>query len=170
MARAGRARPLLQQDPVIPMGFLSSPRGRGSLGMARGQRDLNGLSVKGPSSFLLPVSSTPFHSNTQCLFPVCPQHQGWTRVKWRRRGTGLLFWAAPYLCWLKRRATWELRIKFYLGQNEDCSLGDSTSESSERLLQRGSGENSIYKILVREEFTAIKRSLNKRLSASHEGI
>jgi len=33
-----------------------------------------------------------------------------------------------------------MRFKFYLGQNEDCSLGDSTSDSSERLLQRGSGE------------------------------
>ena len=26
------------------------------------------------------------------------------------------------------------RVKFYLGQNEDCSPGDSISESSERLL------------------------------------
>ena len=31
-------------------------------------------------------------------------------------------------------------VKFHLGQNEDCSLGDSTSDSSERLLQRGRGE------------------------------
>ena len=29
--------------------------------------------------------------------------------------------------------------EFYLGQNEDCSLGGSISDSSERLLQRGSG-------------------------------
>ena len=34
----------------------------------------------------------------------------------------------------------ELRVKFYLGQNEDCSLGDSTSNSIETLLQRGSRE------------------------------
>lgn len=34
-----------------------------------------------------------------------------------------------------------LQIKFYLGQNEDCRLGNSTSESSEELLQRGSGED-----------------------------
>ena len=27
-----------------------------------------------------------------------------------------------------------------MGQNEDCSPGDSISESSEKLLQRGSGE------------------------------
>ena len=45
----------------------------------------------------------------------------------------------PTGCRLKRYTTWELRVKFYLGQNEDCSLGGSTSESSERLLQRGSG-------------------------------
>ena len=30
---------------------------------------------------------------------------------------------------------------FYLGQNEDHSLGDSTSDSSEKLLQRGRGES-----------------------------
>ena len=35
---------------------------------------------------------------------------------------------------------WELWVKFYLGQNEDCSLGDSTSDSSEKLLQRGRGQ------------------------------
>ena len=40
-------------------------------------------------------------------------------------------------CQLKKCATWELRVKvFYLGQNEDCSLGDS----SEKLLQRCRGQ------------------------------
>ena len=34
----------------------------------------------------------------------------------------------------------ELRVKFYLGQCEDCSPGESTSDSSTRLLQRGRGE------------------------------
>ena len=34
---------------------------------------------------------------------------------------------------------WELWIKFYLGQKEDYSLGDSISDSSEKLLQRGVG-------------------------------
>ena len=33
--------------------------------------------------------------------------------------------------------------KFCLGQNEDCSPRDSTSDSSETLLQRGSGARSI---------------------------
>ena len=44
-------------------------------------------------------------------------------------------------CWLKKKYTkWELRVKFYLGQNEDWSPVDSTSDSSEKLLQRGRGE------------------------------
>ena len=32
-------------------------------------------------------------------------------------------------------------LSFYLGKNEDCSLGDSTSDSFEKLLQRGRGES-----------------------------
>ena len=30
--------------------------------------------------------------------------------------------------------TRELHVKFYLGQSENCSLGDSTSDNSEKLL------------------------------------
>ena len=53
------------------------------------------------------------------------------------------------LCQLKRCRTWELRVKFYLGQNENCSLKDSTSGSSEELFYSSSGGKSIYKILVK---------------------
>ena len=49
----------------------------------------------------------------------------------------------------KRCTIWELRVEFYLGQNEDCSLGDSTSDSSEKLLQRGRGKDSILVALVK---------------------
>ena len=42
------------------------------------------------------------------------------------------------------------------GQKKDCSPGVSMSESSEKLLQRGSGERSVYKVLVKEEFIAIE--------------
>ena len=35
---------------------------------------------------------------------------------------------------------YNLKGAFYLGQNEDCGLGDSTSDSSEKLLHRGRGE------------------------------
>ena len=69
---------------------------------------------------------------------------------------------------------WELRIMFYLGQNEHFSPGDSTSDSSKRLLKGGSEGRSIYKILVKEELNAIKCLFYERFSARnlyhHEGI
>ena len=70
----------------------------------------------------------------------------------------------------ERCTTWELWVKFYLGQNEDCSLGGSISDSSERLLLSGSGGKSIYKILVKGEFNAMKHSFYKRLFVSHEDL
>ena len=70
----------------------------------------------------------------------------------------------------KRCTAWELQVKFYLGQNEDCSLGGSTSDISERLLQRGSGGRSIYTILVKGDFDAIKHSFYKRVSISHKEL
>ena len=39
-----------------------------------------------------------------------------------------------------------------------------------RLIQRGSGERAIYKILVKRGFNAIKCLLYKRFSASHEDL
>ena len=33
------------------------------------------------------------------------------------------------------------QAQFYLEQNEDCSLGDGISDSSEKLIQRSKGEN-----------------------------
>ena len=39
---------------------------------------------------------------------------------------------------------WELWVKFYLEQNEDCSPGDSPSDSSERLLLSGRGGQYMY--------------------------
>ena len=51
---------------------------------------------------------------------------------------------------LKRCTMWELWVKFYLGQNEYGSQGDSTSDSSERLLQRSCGGRSLWMILVKE--------------------
>ena len=49
-----------------------------------------------------------------------------------------------WLCQLKKCTTWELWVKFYLEQNEDCSPGDSISDNSEILLQRGRRGRSIY--------------------------
>ena len=59
---------------------------------------------------------------------------------------------------------------FIWGQNEDCSLGESTSDSSERLLPRGSGGRSIHKIVVKGEFNALMSLLHKRFSANHEEL
>ena len=68
----------------------------------------------------------------------CPLH-------WQADSQPLHYQGSPCMyiicCWLKKKcATWELRVKLYLGQNEDCSWGDSIPDSSEKLLQRGRGE------------------------------
>ena len=63
-----------------------------------------------------------------------------------------------------------LRVKFYLGQNEDCSPGGSISDSSERLLQTGSGGRSIDKVLVKGEFRTVKHSFFKKIFVSHEDL
>ena len=60
----------------------------------------------------------------------------------------------------------DVRAKFYLRQNKDCSRGYRSSDSSEKLLQRGSRGKSIFKILVKGEFNAIKCLLCKRFSVS----
>ena len=70
----------------------------------------------------------------------------------------------------KRCTTWALWVKFYLGQNEDCSPGGSISESSERRLQSVSGGKSTYKVLMKGEFNIMKHSIYKRFSVSHEGL
>ena len=63
----------------------------------------------------------------------------------------------------KRYTAWELWVKFHLGQNEDCCLGYSISDSSERLLQSSSGGKSIYKVLVKGEFNTMKYSFYKKV-------
>ena len=63
-----------------------------------------------------------------------------------------------------------MRVKFYLGENEDCSPGGSTSDSSKRLLQSCSGGKSTYKVLMKEEFNTIKHLLYKMFSVSHEEL
>ena len=65
---------------------------------------------------------------------------------------------------------YHLRVvsKFYLEHNEDCSLGDSISHSSERLLQSVHGGQTVYKVLVKGEFNTTKHSFYKRFFVSHE--
>ena len=64
---------------------------------------------------------------------------------------------------LKKCTMWELQAKLHLGQNEDCSPGDSTSDSSERWLWRGSGEGEcICVILVKGEYMQLSTYLSRR--------
>ena len=62
------------------------------------------------------------------------------------------------------------KLSFIWGKNEDCTPGQSTSHSSEKLFQRGSRGRSIYMILVKGEFSAIKHLFYKTFSASHEEL
>ena len=63
-----------------------------------------------------------------------------------------------------------VQIRFCLVQNEDCSSRDSSSASSEKLYQNGSGGRSIYVILVTGELSAIKYLFYKWFSASYEEL
>ena len=52
----------------------------------------------------------------------------------------------------------EFLIKFYLEQNEDYSLGDSISDCSEKLLQRGREEGKYICDFSEERVHKIKHS------------
>lgn len=54
--------------------------------------------------------------------------------------TPLKTFCKPVLTTTKKNAQHKMWVKFYLEQNEDNSLGDSFSDSSEELPQRGSEE------------------------------
>ena len=73
---------------------------------------------------------------------------------------------------------WELQVRFHLGQIEDNNAGDSTSDTSEKLLQRGRGR-SIYLGFWWKESTCTKALfffffyrflLVTRSSHHHEGF
>ena len=70
----------------------------------------------------------------------------------------------------KRCTTWELQVKFHLGQNENCRPEGSSSDSSETRLQRGRGGRPRYKVWVKQELNTIKHSFYKRFSASHKDL
>ena len=71
-----------------------------------------------------------------------------------------------------------MQVKFHLGQSEDCSQGESTSDSSEKLLQTSvcvfvcvwGVVVRIYMILVEGEFMQSSIYLDKRFAASHEEL
>ena len=70
----------------------------------------------------------------------------------------------------KKHSMREMGVKIYLGQNEVCSPEDSTSESSERLLQRGQGHGPCICDFGEGEVHAIKHLFHKSFSVSQEGL
>ena len=66
----------------------------------------------------------------------------------------------------------QLGVKFHLGQNEACSPGNSTSNSSENPLQRGEeeGEGQYICDFDEEGIHAIKHLSLPKISASHEEL
>ena len=96
-----------------------------------------------------------------------------TEQKWDPNGSclSLDLWKVSHPCWLKKKCTaWELWVKFYVGQNEDYSPGDSISESSEKLLQRSRGECQYIWNSGEGEVHAIRHLFFffLQVSASHE--
>ena len=53
-----------------------------------------------------------------------------------------------------------------MAQNEDYSPGGSLSDSSEKLLQRGRGNDSIYVILVKGEVHVTRHRILLKVAAS----
>ena len=67
----------------------------------------------------------------------------------------------------KRCKMQEFRVKFYLGQNEDCSMGDSTQIVLRKCSNEVVGEVNI--ILVKGEFSAIKHVFLQKVFCSCQG-
>ena len=61
-----------------------------------------------------------------------------------------------------KKKMYNLRVKFYLGQNEDCSLGSSIKIALRDCSKEAVGEKSIHKVLVKGEFNAMKHLFYKR--------
>ena len=59
-------------------------------------------------------------------------------------------------------------LTFYLGQSEDCGPGNSTSDSSEKLLQKGRGECLYICDFGKGGIHAIKHIFFQKLYASHK--
>ena len=68
----------------------------------------------------------------------------------------------------KKSTTWELWVKFYLGQNEDCSPGDGIPDSSGKLLRGGGEKVRIYVILVKGVYMQLSIYFLQKVSPSYE--
>ena len=79
----------------------------------------------------------------------------------------------PWLCRFRKNCTmWELWVKLYLGWDEDYSLRAGTSESSEKLLQRGwrRGRSIYMRFWWRGSSCYQALIFAKKFSASHKEL
>ena len=60
------------------------------------------------------------------------------------------------------------KLSFIWGQDEDCNLGDSTSDSSDKLIWRRRGEGQYICDIGEEGVHAIKCIILQKASASHK--
>ena len=65
----------------------------------------------------------------------------------------------------KKCTRWELQVQLYLGQNEDCSLGDSRSDSLETARERQWGRSVYIRDFSEGGVHAIKRIFVQKVSA-----
>ena len=73
-----------------------------------------------------------------------------------------------FSCWLKKMHNLRAASQVLFRARWELPAEGSSSQSSERLLQRGSGGRPIYK--VKWEFNTIEHSFYKRFSASHRDL
>ena len=93
--------------------------------------------------YLVPLVGPMFSSLTVCLVLLCIEI--WTlkkkkNISYLSQSLWTRFIQGKNCCFEEGCVMWELWVKFYLGQYEDSSLWDSTSDSSENQLQRGRGK------------------------------
>lgn len=68
----------------------------------------------------------------------------------------------------KKMHKWGLQVKFYVEQYKDCSLGDSSSDNSEKLLQRGSGGGQYICDFGEQEYMWLSTYVLQKVSTSHQ--
>ena len=140
-------------------------------GSAAVSESLRCVSVHHPGS-LKAVKREKSTAESAPVVISCPTYPGFQHPTIFRIQSHLLFYQSIFpccsFCWREKKCTtWELWVKVYLRQNEDCSPGDSPSDSSEKVLHRGGGEVSIYVILMGRWVHTVKHTFWPKVSASH---
>ena len=74
------------------------------------------------------------------------------------------------ICKDKKKKCTKLWVKLYLGQREDYSPGNSISDSSEELLQRGKGEGQYICDFGEGGYGAVKHTFWQRVATSYNEV